>query len=246
MTPEEYIRRKHIYDTALTSEQVDALTQQFREASAWIVGQDEAYIIGTYYEVAARIAEGKLSAAEARRLIRQTLLTAGYRADSPGSWGDMAQGTARQKLVLDTNVKKAAGYAWYESIKGNKAYPAQKLVRMGARRDPRNWPARWRHAWAALPQDERVKAHPTEMVATTDCAIWRGISRWGDPYPPFDYNSGMDVVPVDFDTANAMGILRGSTKDERTLYGVKKELPQGKVPPEIEVELQGWIDDALV
>ncbi len=245
MTPEEYIRRKKTYAVALTTEQVDALSQQFREAAAWIVGQDEAYIIEAYYEAAARIASGELSPAEARRLVRETLLAAGYRAEKPGSWTDMAEGTARQKLILDTNVKKAAGYAWHESIKGSVAFPAQRLVRMGARRQPRDWPARWRQAWAALSPEEQRKAHPTDLVATTDCAIWKGLSRWGDPYPPFDYNSGMDVMPVDFDTANALGILGGSHKDESTPYGVRRELPPGMVLPEVQVEIENWITDSL-
>ncbi len=245
MTPEEYIRRKKTYPVALTSDQVDAMSQQFREASAWIVGIEEAYIIEAYYAAAHRIASGELSGPEAARAVREVLASAGYRADKPRSWTDLSHGTARQRLILDTNVKKAASYAWHESIKGSHAYPAQRLVRMGTRRQPRDWQARWRQAYAALPPEEQRHAHPTDMVATTGCAIWRALSRWGDPYPPFDYGSGMDVMPVDRDTASALGILGGGEPTTTPSgYGPMRELPDDLLP-DVRVQIEGWIADCL-
>lgn len=243
MTPAEYIRRKRIYPVALTTEQVDALSREFREASAWIVGQNEAYIIEAYYRAAAKLAEGKLSATEARRLVRETLRAAGYQPEQPGSWTDMAGGTARQRLILETNVNKAAGYAWHESVRGDVGNPAQELVRFESAREPRDWKTRWRNAWAGLPASERRKALPDRMIALTDCAIWRAISRWGDPYPPFDYNSGMDVVPVDYETAVALGLPAAGEEPERgesAGFGYKRELPEGA--PE---EIGDWIKEVL-
>lgn len=160
MTPAEYIRRKEIYAASLTSEQVDKLSQEFREASAWIVGQNEAYIIAAYYQAAAKLAEGKLSATEARRLVRETLRAAGYQAEKPGSWTDMKDGTARQRLILETNVNKAAAYAWHESVKHSTVLPAQRLVRKGRRTQPRDWQTRWRNAWAGLSAQERKRLTP--------------------------------------------------------------------------------------
>lgn len=252
MTPAEYIRRKRIYDVALTSDQVDAMSQQFREQSAWIVGQNEAYIIDAYYKAAAKIAEGSLTPAEARRMVRDALRTAGYQAEKPGSWTDMQDGTARQKLVLDTNIKKAAGYAWHESIKGSAAHPAQELVRYGARQVPRDWKARWQEAWKGLPADERRKALPGtgRMVALVDCGIWRAISRWSDPYPPFDYNSGMDVEPVLYSEAVKLGLLKEEEpQDEPAEDGPvpefsseTRQMPQQTVcPPDMLALLEVWI-----
>ncbi len=246
MTPAEYIRRKRIYPVALTTEQVDALSREFREASAWIVGQNEAYIIEAYYRAAAKLAEGKLSATEARRLVRETLRAAGYQPEQPGSWTDMAGGTARQRLILETNVNKAAGYAWHESVKDSTVLPAQRLVRKGHRRQPRDWQARWRDAWASLPPEERRKAHATEMVALVNCEIWRRLSRWGDPYPPFDYNSGMDVLPVDRESARKLGLVpeaKGSVEEKPSGFGVKRELA-GDIPNARKAEIQAWLDAA--
>lgn len=246
MTPAEYIRRKSIYPVALTTEQVDALSQEFREASAWIVGQNEAYIVEEYYRAAAKLAEGTLSATEARRLVRETLRAAGYQPEKPGSWTDMAGGTARQRLILETNVNKAAGYAWHESVRGDVGNPAQELVRFENAREPRDWKTRWRNAWAGLPASEKRKALPDRMIALTDCAIWRALSRWGDPYPPFDYNSGMDVVPVDYETAVALGLLEAGEKPERgesAGFGYKRELPAGE--PGVNADIEAWIKEAL-
>ncbi len=247
MTPEEFIRRKKIYDVALTSEQVDAMTQQFREAAAWIVGQNEAYIIEIYYRVAERIASGELSAAEARRVVREALEAAGYRADAPGSWRDLKDGTARQKLVLETNVNKAAGYAWRESMLNSSQFPAQELVRIGQRSQPRDWVTRWRNAWAALPPEEQKKALPgPRMVALMECRIWNEISRWKDPYPPFDYNSGMDVLPVREEEAEQLGLVRAEEVPRSEAvedFGVKKELPESEYGADLR-EIEEWIAEA--
>lgn len=254
MTPAEYIRRKSIYDVALTSDQVDAMSQQFREQSAWIVGQNEAYIIDVYYKAAAKIAEGSLTPAEARRMVRDALRAAGYQAGKPGSWTDMQDGTARQKLVLDTNIKKAAGYAWRESIKESAAHPAQELVRYGARQVPRDWKARWQEAWKGLPEAERRKALPGtgRMVALVDCGIWRAISRWGDPYPPFDYNSGMDVEPVLYSEAEKLGLLPEEKEEAQEEPAEDESVPefssetrqmpqQTACPPDVLELLEVWI-----
>ena len=208
MTPAEFIAKKEIYAVALTTEQVDRLSREFREAAAWIVGQDEAYIIASYYRAAEKIAAGELSSAAARRMVRELLAAAGYRAEKPGSWGDMMDGTARQKLILETNVNKAAGYAWHEMIQEDAGWVAQRLIRRGFRKQPRDWMARWRGAFATLPASEQAKALPNDMVAMKDCAIWGALSRWGDPYPPFDYGSGMDVEPVGYAEAVQLGLLR--------------------------------------
>lgn len=242
MTPADLLRKKETYAVALTTEQVDALSQEFRERAAWIVGQEEAYIIEAYYRTAADIADGKLSMAEARRRIREVLDAAGYQADAPGTWKDLQHGTARQKMVLETNLDKAAARSWYEAVKNDPTLPAQRLVRTGRRRHERDWNARWRAAYAALPPEQQARACATQPVALLDCAIWRALSRWGDPYPPYDYGSGMDVEPVDADTAAALGLPVGThveTADEAATPSLSETLPA-----EQRSEIQDWIKQA--
>ena len=153
----------------------------------------------------------------------------------------MAGGTARQRLILETNVNKAAGYAWHESVKHSTVLPAQRLVRKGRRMQPRDWQTRWRNAWASLPPEERRKAHATEMVALVNCEIWRVLSRWGDPYPPFDYNSGMDR-----ESARKLGLEpeeNADGDDKPSGFGVKREL-DGDIPNARKAEIQAWLDAA--
>lgn len=242
MTPADLIRMKKTYPVALTTEQVDALSQDFRERAAWIVGQSEAEIIEAYYRVAADIAEGKLSAAEARRAVRRVLDMAGYQADKPGSWQDLKNGTARQKLILETNLDKAAARAWHEAVKNDPALPAQRLVRTGHRVHERDWAARWRQAYASLPPEQQARALSTQPVAMLDCAIWRALSRWGDPYPPFDYGSGMDVEPVDADTAAALGLPVG-THAEDTAAQQPRALT-ADIDSEQRADIEDWISQA--
>lgn len=243
MTPDELIRLKQIYSVALTTEQVDAMSEDFRLESAWIVGVDEANIVRAYYDVAEQLAAGTLSDAEARHAVRGVLKMAGYQSEKPGSWGDLADGTARQKLILETNVSKAANYAWHEAIKGSAGYPAQRLVRLGARRSPRDWATIWQKAYAALPPEEQAKAHPTAQVAMTDCAIWRALSRWHDPYPPYDYNSGMGVEPVSAAEAAELGLMRGAEETAPAGFNANDhELPED-LPFDVSVEIEEWIDE---
>lgn len=250
MTPAEYIAKKETYAVALTTEQVDRLSREFREKAAWIVGQDETHIIASYYRAAERIASGELTAAEARRMVREALAEAGYQAENPGSWGDLKDGTARQKLILETNVNKAAGYAWHEAIQEDPGWAAQRLIRRGHRKQPRDWKARWMQAYATLPPEEQAKALATDFVALKDCRIWEALSRWGDPYPPFDYGSGMAVEPVGYREAEQMGLIKEGARSGDNDRGEELPFnpaastlpPDSSVPPELIDALQTWVN----
>ena len=45
------------------------------------------------------------------------------------------------------------------------------------------------------------------MIARKDSDIWTAISAFGLPYPPFDYNSGMDLQDIDRDEAVQLGVI---------------------------------------
>ena len=46
-----------------------------------------------------------------------------------------------------------------------------------------------------------------QMVALKTSPISVELSRFGYPYPPFDFNSGMWVRPVSDDDCEALGLL---------------------------------------
>jgi hypothetical protein len=80
------------------------------------------------------------------------------------------------------------------------AFPAQELVRISPRQVPRDWPRRWREAGGKLQEDGR-------MIALKTDGIWKRLSRFGNPYPPFDFRSGMGVEDIDRAEAEALGLL---------------------------------------
>jgi hypothetical protein len=50
------------------------------------------------------------------------------------------------------------------------------------------------------------------MIALKNDPIWTKISRFGLPYPPFDFNSGMDLQDVDRDEATQLGLIDRDTQ----------------------------------
>ena len=113
--------------------------------------------------------------------------------------------TSRRRLglIYDMNVQEAREYARY--VRGQDAdaldmYPAQEFLRVESRRVPRtDWPMRWRAAGG--------KIRGGRMVALKSDPVWINLSRFGRPYPPFDYGSGMGVEDIDRDEAVELGLL---------------------------------------
>lgn len=113
--------------------------------------------------------------------------------------------TSRRRLglIYDMNVQDAREYARY--VRGQDAdaldmYPAQEFVRAESRRVPRtDWPMRWRAAGG--------KIRGGRMVALKSDPVWTNLSRFGRPYPPFDYGSGMGVEDIDREEAVELGLL---------------------------------------
>jgi len=109
----------------------------------------------------------------------------------------------RLRLIYDTQVDRAHAYA--QHVAGQDpdlldAVPAQELVRIEDRSAPRDWRARWTQAGGKLVAGR--------MVALKSDPIWAAISRFGTPFPPFDFGSGMGVRDVNLEEAQQLGLLR--------------------------------------
>lgn len=110
---------------------------------------------------------------------------------------------SRAGVIVDTNAGMAAGYtaALQSNTFGARlAFPAQELIRIEERRVPRNWSARWTAAGGHLYQGR--------MIALKEDPVWTKISRFGTPYPPFDFNSGMGVEDVSYEEAVELGVIK--------------------------------------
>ena len=106
-----------------------------------------------------------------------------------------------------------------------KLFPAQELKRGGARKKPRDWKQRWRDAGGKL-IDGR-------MVALVEDPIWARLSRWGDPLPPYDYNSGMKLFKVSRANAIRLGLLpkpESAARKAKPESGEKRPVPAPETP----------------
>jgi len=114
----------------------------------------------------------------------------------PGSY-------ARANVIIDTNAGMAAGYVQAELANSHGArmsFPAQELLRFEDRDKKRDWRSRWTAAGG--------KFYGGRMIALKSDPVWVGISRFGNPYPPFDFNSGMGVEDVSYDEAVELGVIQ--------------------------------------
>lgn len=115
----------------------------------------------------------------------------------------------RIALVIDTNRAQAQGYARFKrSSSGGAllAFPAQELVRIRNSKEQRDWQARWIAAGGKLTNGR--------MIALKTDPIWVALNRFGVPYPPFDFNSGMGVKDISRREAIALGIMAADWKPE--------------------------------
>lgn len=131
------------------------------------------------------------------RAAREAGITSGSSSISdPGS-------EARANVIIDTNAGLAAGYARLEmdsTLGARIAFPCYELVRVEERNVPRDWRSKWVSNGGRLYQGR--------MVALKDDPIWTAISRFGCPYPPFDYNSGMGLDDVSHEEAVSLGVIK--------------------------------------
>jgi hypothetical protein len=118
----------------------------------------------------------------------------------------------RAALVLDINRAQAQGYARFRrSSSGGAllAFPCQELVRVREVVEPRDWPHRWAAAGGDFVGPER------RMIARKTDPLWEAISRFGTPYPPFDFNSGMGLRDISRREAAELGVIGADYVAER-------------------------------
>jgi hypothetical protein len=162
-----------------------------------------------------------LNFAQARVQTQQLLDELGYEPDPEkrGTIQDLSS-DARVNLVLQTNVQMVQGEAWW--LQGQNApvldqWPAQELFRAEGRAKQRDWLERFRRAgeqsgdpigtgWTVT-SDGRliaIKNHKIWFLLGSPDLFPDGL---GQPWPPFAFNSGMDVRDVDRDETEQLGLI---------------------------------------
>ncbi len=203
MTAAERILSKSLAGSSISSATWTRVQAGLRDRAFFSAAVENARILHDLRAACAAMADGRLSASEMRRDARKMLERLGYDAgDREGTIRDLRT-RKRLDLIADVNVRQARGWAQHVEATGEgalRAFPAQELVRVTPRRVPRDWKERWRAAGGTLLDGGR-------MVALKTAPVWSAISRFGTPYPPFDFNSGMGVRDVARSEAVKLGVL---------------------------------------
>jgi hypothetical protein len=137
---------------------------------------------------------------EMREIVRAT----GYKRPdgTPRKSIQNLKSRARLELIWDMNRAQALGHANWLSDMTPEALenePCYELVRIEARREPRDWFTVWLKAGGKL--------YDGRMIAPKTSTIWVAISRFGTPWAPFDWGSGMGLAGVDIDEAESLGAV---------------------------------------
>ena len=222
----EKVRSKQVTPRAMSTAQWDMVDAQIRERAFFMAGVDNARILSAFQHVAKEIAAGRMSLPEGRRKLREFLAAIGYEpaAEDAGTLKDL---TSRRRLdvALQTNADLAAGWAQRKAGLLDIANPGQELYRAKQARVPRDWASRWAEAAAAVNWEGVDRGG--QMVALKTSPIWVELSRFGYPYPPFDFNSGMWVRPVSDDDCEALGLLVDEEWLDKQLAAAEEGLNEG-------------------
>jgi len=202
MTASEKILQKALVGSNLDSRQWNSIQAGLRDRAFFSSQVASARILHAAREMVAERAGGDLSASEFRREMRKILGRDGYDADeNRGTIKDLMT-KARLDVIQKTNVEQARGFIHHLEATAPgafAAFPAQELIRVRQRRQPRDWAQRWK--------DNGGKFYEGRMIALIDDPIWTAISAFGNPFPPFDFGSGMGVRAVKKSEAVRLGVI---------------------------------------
>ena len=219
---------------------------QVRERAFFMAGVENARILQDFKDAARDVAAGKLTANEARKRLRGALHAAGYEPaeDERGGIHDLSS-RRRMEVTLRTNVDMARGWMQREQMKKDKSQPGLRLFRAQDAEQPRDWSRRWAEAAQAV--DWQGVARGGEMVALIDSPIWVELSRFGNPYPPFDFGSKMRVKAVPYAECARLGLLEGGdfAPDEGE-EGEEAKLQEGTRQPKPDELFDGFAEGLQV
>lgn len=188
------------------------------------------------------VTEGKSDAtvrAEIKQLLQRLNHDPGAKA---GGIQDLSS-DGRINLQIRMNVESAQGYGQFlqgQAEGAIDAFPAQELFRAEDREEPRNWPTRWMQAGGQI--------FGGRMIALKNDPIWIAISAFDNPFPPFDYNSGMWVRDVSREDAIALGLLGENETIAPVVadYNAGLEASVKNVDPELVRSLQQSFGEQIV
>ena len=205
MTAWEKILQKVLVGSNIDSSQWNSIQAGLRDRAFFSSKVAEMNILDAAQQISAEYAKGGKDLSRLRMELRDFLEhKAGYvpSEDIRGTIKDLTS-KARLDVIIKTNVAQARGFIQYaEGMTPGAfaAFPAQEFTRIEHRREPRTtWPQRWKNAGG--------KVYGGRMIALKDDPVWTRLSVFGEPFPPFDWGSGMGVVDVSRKEAIDLGLI---------------------------------------
>ena len=86
----------------------------------------------------------------------------------------------------------------------------------------------------------------TRMIALKDDPVWSAISRFGRPWPPYDYNSGMGIEDISREEAEQLGVIAPGAKVSPPQKQFTSDLAASvkNLSPEVQRALAGVLGDS--
>lgn len=192
MTAAEKILQKALVASNLDSSQWNSIQAGLRDRAFFSSEVAKANIAAAMRKMAADRASGA-SASDARLAMRDFLRSIGH--ETPEDLKDTIKdlySKSRLDVIIKTNVAQARGFIQHAEATTPGAlwaFPAQEFLRVESRREPRkDWAQRWQMAGG--------KFYGGRMIALKTDPVWTRLGPFGNPYPPFDWGSGMGVQDV--------------------------------------------------
>ena len=235
-----FARQRGVLPTTLTSDELQALPAEIRRSAFFSSQVTEAGLLQDMQDQLGELTRGVsdgpglgLDQPTVRLKLKQIIARSGYQpaAGRQGTISDLRT-DARLNLIIETQQRLAQGYGQFQRANSGGArlaFPAQELVRLYQRRVPRGFeeikgrivernPKYWLDRWQAAGGE----VYDGRMIALKDSPVWEGISRFGTPWPPFDFNSGMGVKNVGRRECLRLGLIEPDQKieDPRPQYAL--------------------------
>jgi hypothetical protein len=213
---------RSVLPTNLSSAQLEEIEPAIMERALVSARVHNAEVLQGLDDILTRYLSGEINSATAVTELRQVMRDNGLWA-APGDEDTLKdfQSNERLNLIIRMNAGFANGYGdWlYNQQKPIlDEWPAQELFRGLAVKVPRDWVTRWNDA------ADETGTKVAGFVALRNTRIWTAISRFGVPYPPYDFNSGMRTRLVDRTRAMALGLIDRDTQIEPQDRGFNDDL----------------------
>lgn len=237
----DYVSRKQNVPSELRSKEWEHVQAQVRERALFMASVANAKELHKWRSVMEQVTSGAMSPGQAREEMRRYLEKIGYSPD-PGLGGTIKDRSTvqRMKVSIDTNVAMARGWAARMEALDDVLSPGQELYRQRESRVKRNWAEKWQQAaekvgWQGV-------ARNGQMIALVTSPIWVELSRFDTPYPPFDYNSGMRVRPVDFEVCEELGLV---SLDDMDALEAEMQAQKESLNADVKASIEGLGEDLI-